>query len=81
MTTTIKAGGDTWRAESSGEGSTRVVMFYCESTNQRPYRVLAVGEGADVPNDLDALSSEQLKDLFDRSGSMGAPTGYPTYDS
>lgn len=80
MSAMIKADGDTWRAESSSDGATRTVVFFCESTNQRPYRVVVVGDEP-VGDDLAALSEDQLKDLFDRSGSMGAPTGYPTYES
>jgi hypothetical protein len=81
LSATIKADGDTWRAESSGAGAVRTVVFFCESTNQRPYRVVVVGDEPGVPHDVAGLSAEQLRDLFERSGSMGAPTGYPTYGS
>lgn len=81
MSVTIKASGDTWRVELGGNESTRTVVFFCESTNQRPYRVVQVGDRFAGPEDLANLDSDGLRELFDRSGSMGAPTGYPTYSS
>ena len=81
MSATIRADGDTWRARPGGREGERTVVFFCETTNQRPWRVVSVGDGADLGGDLEALTEEQLRDLFARSTSMGAPTGYPTYGS
>ena len=81
MSATIRADGDTWRAELGGDGASRTLVFFCDSTDQRPYRVVPVGADSEVPEDVGQLSPDQLKDLFDRSRSMGAPTDYPTYDS
>jgi hypothetical protein len=81
VSATIKADGDTWRAESGGEGASRALVFFCESTNQRPYRVVAIDDRDGLPEEIDQLSADQLRDLFDRSRSMGAPTSYPTYES
>ncbi len=81
---TIKADGDTWRAElgDEGAGRPRVVMFFCTTTDQRPYRVVEIdaqqfsGEAG-----LSEASAEEVQSLFDASKSMGAPRDYPTYGS
>ncbi len=75
-----KADGDTWivrlgeRAEREGF---RTVLFFCETTNQRPYRVVEVPEerigGSD---DLQALDDAAIAELFDASRSLGYPQGY-----
>ncbi len=76
MTTTLKADGDTWRAElggkAPGEGG-RILLFFCSSNDQRPYRVVEVAE-TEVPDPeaLGRLSGDRLRGLFDRSVSMGA---------
>ena len=76
MTTTLKADGDTWLAElggkAPGEGH-RVLVFFCSSNDQRPYRVVEVPETeiAD-PEALGRIDDDRLRDLFDRSVSMGA---------
>lgn len=81
MTATIKADGDTWRARLGGAGDERVVLFFCVTTDQRPYRVVPVGTRFASDEELARLSAEELGDLFERSSSMGAPTAYPTYGS
>ncbi len=80
MRATIKAGGDTWRAEVENQGGDATVVFFCETTNQRPYRVVRAG-GPMGDDELSALSADDLRGLFERSRSMGAPIEYPTYGS
>lgn len=81
MKATIKADGDTWRARLGGARDERVVVFFCVTTDQRPYRVVPVGERFSSDEELMALTGEELAGLFDRSTSMGAPTAYPSYGS
>ncbi|MDX1394084.1 MAG: hypothetical protein R3195_06830 [Gemmatimonadota bacterium] len=81
MSATIRADGDTWRARRGGREGERTIVFFCETTNQRPWRVVSIGDGEDVGEDLAELTEERLMALFERSTSMGAPTGYPTYGS
>jgi len=81
VTATIKADGDTWRARLGGTGDERAVIFFCVTTDQRPYRVAPVGTRFLTDEELAMLSSEELEELFERSSSMGAPTAYPTYGS
>jgi len=76
----IKADGDTWRAEIGEEGLGRVVVFFCTTTDQRPYRVVEIGADRFTGEaGLDDASEEEVKALFDESQSMGAPKDYPTY--
>ena len=81
MSTSIKADGDTWRAELGDEGSGgRVVVFFCATTDQRPYRVVEIEAGQYTgETGLDEASAEEVQALFDASRSMGAPKDYPTY--
>lgn len=76
----IKAEGDVWRAELADEGGERVVVFFCQSTDQRPYRVVRLDPerygGGDAPEEI---SEEELQSLFEASRSMGIPRDYPTY--
>lgn len=83
MSTQIRADGDSWTARLGdarpGE-ATRPVLFFCTTTDQRPYRVVEVPVdrfGADA--DLDGLTEEELRGLFDDSRSMGVPREYPKY--
>jgi len=76
MTTTLKADGDTWRAELGGKAPAeglRVLVFFCASNDQRPYRVVEVPE-TEIPDPeaLGRLNGDRLLSLFDRSVSMGA---------
>jgi hypothetical protein len=75
-----KADGDTWivrlgeRAEREGF---RTVLFFCETTNQRPYRVVEVPEESiKGPDDLQALDGATIAALFDASRSLGYPQRY-----
>lgn len=81
MSVTIRADGDTWRARLGGRGKERAVIFFCVTTDQRPYRVVPVGDPLSAETDLEALSAPELRELYDGSRSMGAPTDYPTYHS
>ena len=76
----IKAEGDVWRAELAEEHGERVVMFFCQSTDQRPYRVVRLDPdrhgGSETPEEI---PEEKLRDLFEASRSMGIPRDYPTY--
>lgn len=80
MSATIKAGGDTWRAEVESEEGDATIVFFCETTNQRPYRVVRAG-GPMSDAELSALSEDDVRGLFERSSSMGVPIDYPTYGS
>ena len=78
MPKTLKADGDVWRARLGGpaprEGY-RNLMFFCDNNGQRPYRVVEVpDDGSESDAYLDRLSAAELEELFDRSGSLGAPT-------
>lgn len=75
MARTIEADGDRWVArvgERREAPGTTTVVFFCKTTDQRPYRVAEVPEervaGAE---DLEALSERELLELFRGSGSMG----------
>lgn len=80
---TINADGDTWTVRLGREGSSRdrrAVLFFCRTTNQRPYRVVEVAENElDGPDAFQALSKQRLGELFAASRSMGFPREYPTY--
>lgn len=73
----IKADGDTWRGrlgERPTTPGTRVVLFFCETTNQRPYRVVEVAEER-VPDasGLADLPEEELRELWEAAVSMDYP--------
>jgi hypothetical protein len=75
MAITIKAAGDTWEVRS-GERPRNgfvTVLFFCTTTNQRPYRVSEVPEGH-VQGGLESLSENDLQELFAASGSLGTRT-------
>lgn len=73
MAKRIKADHDTWTAtlDTSTSGPGRAVVFFCASNGQRPWRVVRLDQD-EVPatDDLDALSADELRALFDRSESM-----------
>ncbi len=76
MTTTIKADNDTWRPQLGGPGRPgfRVVVFFCASNGQRPYRVTEVPEDRfGSQDDLDRLPEDEIRKLFGNTTSMGAP--------
>lgn len=82
MSTRIKADGATWRAELAEEGGKRLVLFFCTSSDQRPYRVVRARPAASTGgDDLETMPEEELKALFAASRSMGIPRDYPTYGS
>jgi len=52
----------------------RVVLFFCEPTGQRPYRVAEVAEERFTSqNDIEKLSRADLLELYRNSTSMDAP--------
>lgn len=80
MSSTLKADGDTWRVRFGGTEDEPVVLFFCETTDQRPYRVARVAPGRfSGDEDLERLSEDDLRVLFQSSGSLGVPTEYPSY--
>ncbi|WP_419163553.1 hypothetical protein [Candidatus Palauibacter sp.] len=79
MSMRIKAQGDTWRAEIAEEGGERVVVFFCTSTDQRPYRVVRVDADQYAGSDFEDITEEALEALFEASRSMGIPREYPSY--
>ena len=82
MSAKIRVDEDTWRAEFADDAAGPIIVFFCTTTDQRPYRVVEV-EPDRYTHDLqtDDLSEEELQALFDASRSMGAPKNYPRYDS
>lgn len=69
-----------WRAELADEGGERVVVFFCQSTDQRPYRVVRMDPDRDGGSEaLEEMPEEELRELFEASRSMGIPRDYPTY--
>jgi hypothetical protein len=77
--TSIKADNDTWRAELGGSGREgyRTVVFFCASNGQRPYRVAEVpADRFESQDDLERLTEPELRELFGKTVSMGAPRGY-----
>jgi len=81
VSVTLKADGDTWQARLGGQENARLVVFFCVTTDQRPYRVVPVGDWCSSETDLEGLSHDEVDELFARSRSMGAPADYPTYHS
>lgn len=80
MSATLKADGDTWRVRFGGTEKEPIVLFFCVTTDQRPYRVVRVAPGRfSGAAELDALSAADLRALFQGSRSLGAPTEYPSY--
>ncbi|WP_419938091.1 hypothetical protein [Candidatus Palauibacter sp.] len=80
MSTRIKAEGDVWRAELAEEDGERLVVFFCQSTDQRPYRVVRLDPDRRGGSEaLEEMPEEELRGLFEASRSMGIPRDYPTY--
>lgn len=76
MAREVEADGDRWivrvgeRREAPG---VTTVVFFCETTDQRPYRVAEVPEERVAEaDDLEALSERELVEIFRASGSMGS---------
>ena len=71
MAKRIKADNDTWQATLDASGGERHLVFFCVSNGQRPWRVVRLDEDDIPPSEsLDALSSHELRALFERSESM-----------
>ena len=73
----FKAEGDSWSVRLSEQATppeVQVVLFFCLSTDQRPYRVVEVAreELPDVAA-LKRMSEQELQKLFQASNSMGFP--------
>ncbi|WP_419858363.1 hypothetical protein [Candidatus Palauibacter irciniicola] len=80
MSMRIKAEGDVWRAELAEENGERVVVFFCQSTDQRPYRVVRLDPDRTGGSETaEEIPEEELRHLFEASRSMGIPRDYPTY--
>ena len=77
MARTIKADGDRWRVrlgEDRPHPGVRVVLFFCETTDQRPYRVVEVPEERfESQADLERLSDAELLELYRGSVSLDFP--------
>lgn len=77
MARTIKADGDRWRVrlgEDRPHPGVRVVLFFCETTDQRPYRVVEIPEKRFASQaDLDRLPNRDLLELYRQSVSLDYP--------
>lgn len=73
----LKADGDAWSVrlgEASEREGFRTLLFFCVTTNQRPYRVVEVPEERLADQDsLGELDDAALAELFRASRSMGFP--------
>lgn len=81
----LRADGDRWRVqlgERPPSPDVQLVLFFCLTTDQRPYRVVEVPRER-LPDDgaLALLGKEKLKELFRASRSMDFPRGFPTYSA
>lgn len=76
----IRADGDTWSVrlgEREEREGFRTLLFFCVTTNQRPYRVVEVPvDQVAGQADLARLDDSSLRELFGASRSMGYPLGY-----
>ncbi len=74
---TIKANGDIWKVrlgEDRPRPGIRLVLFFCQPTGQRPYRVVEVDESrVGSQKDLEGFAKKELLDLFEKSTSMDIP--------
>ncbi len=73
----LKVDGDRWTVrlgEDRRRAGVRVVLFFCEPTGQRPYRVAEVPESRLASQaDLDRLTRDQLLELYRSSTSLDSP--------
>ncbi len=73
----IKVDGDRWTVrlgEDRRRAGLRVVLFFCEPSGQRPYRIVEVPEARfSSQEDLDRLSREELLALYRESTSLDSP--------
>jgi hypothetical protein len=85
MSRKIKAEGDTWTVrlgDPDPDTTTRPVLFFCSTTDQRPYRVVEVPADRFADSaDLEKLDDAELAVLYGESRSMGVLREYPTYPS
>ncbi len=74
---TIKADGDRWKVrlgQDRPRPGVRVVLFFCATTDQRPYRVVEVPEDRfDTQEDVERLRREELMELYRESTSLDFP--------
>jgi len=79
----ITMAGDTWTVRLGSEPTgpdVQVVMFFCVTTGQRPYRVVEVPkEELAGPDEFANLGAADMETLFEASQSMGFPPQFPTY--
>lgn len=77
MARTIRADGDRWRVRLGNDRphpGVRVVLFFCETTDQRPYRVVEVPEQRFAKEeDVERLSDQELLALYRQSVSLDYP--------
>lgn len=76
----IRVDGDRWKVrmsrERAGPGK-RAVVFFPQTTDQRPYRVVEVPtERVGSAEALASLSDRELEELFHEARSMGFPGSY-----
>lgn len=73
----IKIDGDRWKVRLGQEHPRpgyRLVLFFCEPTGQRPYRVVEVPEDRyATQEDIDGLGRAELLELYGQSTSMDIP--------
>ena len=80
MTQKIRADGDRWRVRMGTEPpgpDLQAVLFFCETSGQRPYRVVEVSrERVPDAGALEALPAGELRKLFEASRSLDFPRSY-----
>ena len=73
----IKTDGDVWKVKLGQDRprpGVRVVLFFCQPTGQRPYRVTEVAEDRFASqDDIEKLSKRELLELFKKSTSLDVP--------
>ena len=76
----FKADGDAWSVrlgEPSERERFRTLLFFCVTTNQRPYRVVEVPENRLADQEVvNELADGALEELFRTSRSMGYPLDF-----
>jgi hypothetical protein len=73
MADVFRADGDSWRVtmdEYDRRRAVETIVFHCVSDSQRPYRVVEVPDEVLGGRGVDALSKEELTDLFAGSHTM-----------
>ncbi len=75
-----RADGDAWSVrlgEASEREGFRTLLFFCMTTNQRPYRVVEVPEDRLADQEaVNALDDAAVDELFRASRSMGYPLDF-----